>query len=389
MSSLICLDHNANTYVYNNVRKEMNKLYKDMSMGNASSKHSMGEKARNVLNKSRNDIAKCFGIPSDFVTFTSGATESINMMILGRARLVQPTDRVVFVSTRVEHPAVLNCFRYIQNNLSPQIEVCYMETEVGLVKGRVFREFMKEKSKEKKIDLVSFSYVNHELGSVMSNISTMVKICHKYGALFHSDMTQAAGKIDVNMKEIGADAISFSGHKFHGPMGVGCLLVSPEVKLQQLMFGGDQENKRRPGTENVVGIFGMSLALKMSLKHYCKMKQHYMDLYKHIKKSLDKNKINYRLNSCKNFMSSTMSLSLANVNASEVVAYLNEKHICISRGTACKAYSKEGSNVINSLSLPPEMAEGTIRISFGENTTMQNVDQFIVHLVEFLSKKNK
>ncbi len=114
-----------------------------------------------------------------------------------------------------------------------------------------------------------------------------------------------------------------------------------------------------------------------------------MDLYKHIKKSLDKNKINYRLNSCKNFMSSTMSLSLANVNASELVAYLNEKHICISRGTACKAYSKEGSNVIHSLSLPPEMAEGTISLSFGENTIMQNVDQFIIHLVEYLASNRK
>jgi cysteine desulfurase len=195
-------------------------------------------------------------------------------------------------------------------------------------------------------------------------------------------MTQAIGKLEVNMEDLGIDAISFSGHKFHGPMGVGCLVVRPEIELEQLMFGGDQEGKRRPGTQNVVGICGMSVALQKSLHEYPQQREKYIAFHKILLNGLRPYPFTY--NACTHKISTTISISLANVDASRLVSFLDEQQICISRGTACKAYSKDGSNVIKSLHLSPEYAKGTIRISFGETTTAEDVKALLRGILQYL-----
>jgi cysteine desulfurase len=380
MSKLVYLDHNATTFVYDNVVKLMQKLYSDQTLGNPSSHHCMGGYSRDVLERARDDVGKCLHVPASHVIFTSGSTESINMFLLGRARLVKPNERVRFITSDSEHPAVTNTFRYMERTMSPQIEVCILPTHKGLVQEKELYQVLHKK--DRRVDTVSISYVNHELGSVLVKLGEIVEKCHKYGALVHSDMTQAIGKLDVNMEELGIDAVSFSGHKFHGPMGVGCLVVSPDVKLEQLMFGGDQEGKRRPGTQNVVGACGMAAALQKSLVEYPQHRKQYVLFRSKILDAL--RPFPFILNSSSDQMSTTMSISLANVDATLLVEALNQHQICISKGTACKAYSKDGSNVIKSLHLPEEYVNGTIRISFGETTTLHDVETFIKNLVHYL-----
>lgn len=380
MLKFVNLDHNATTFVYDDVVKRMHELYLDQTLGNPSSRHCMGGNSREVLECARRDVAKCLHVLPSYVTFTSGSTESINMFILGRARLVTPEDRVRFVTSDSEHPAVINTFRHLERSMHPQIEVCVLPTERGLVQEEDLHNVLR--MKDRRVDMVSVSYVNHELGSVLVGLKEICRVCHEYGALVHSDMTQAVGKLEINMEDMGVDAISFSGHKFHGPMGVGCLVVRPEIKLEQLMFGGDQEGKRRPGTQNVVGVCGMAVALQRSLLEYPHQRKLYIAFHNIIIHGL--RAFPLRHNSCENKISTTMSLSLANVDASRLVSFLDEQHICISRGTACKAYSAEGSNVIKSLHLPPEYANGTIRISFGETTTEAHVHALVNGITQYI-----
>jgi cysteine desulfurase len=359
----------------------MQQLYLDQTLGNPSSRHCMGNKSREVLEKSRRDIGQCLHVPPSHVIFTSGATESINMFLLGRARLISLEDRVRMITTDAEHPAVVNTFRHIDRTMRPQIEVVVLPTKYGLVQKQDIYDLLGRK--DRRVDLVSVSYVNHELGSVLVDLAEIVGVCHRHGTLVHSDMTQAVGKLSIHLDEIGVDAISFSAHKFHGPMGVGCLIVRPEIQLQQLMFGGDQENKRRPGTQNVVGICGMALALQKSTHDYSITKQRFIQFHQMIMEGL--RGVDFQLNASKHKISTTMSLSIANVDAPQLVEYLSQHHICISLGTACKAYSKEGSNVIKSLHLPPKYANGTIRISFGETTTEEHVKTLIDGIVEYVT----
>ncbi len=378
---MINLDHNATTNVYKDVVKYMHKLYLDQSLGNPSSRHCMGGHSRKLLEDAREIVAKCLGVSPSYVIFTSGATESINMFILGRARLITPDQRVRFVTSNAEHPAVTNTFNYIQRTMHPQIEVCILPTKMGLMQLEDVRQVLG--MKDRKVELVSVSYVNHELGSVLTRLRDISRMCHEVGALVHSDMTQAIGKMEVRLGELEVDAVSFSGHKFHGPMGVGCLVMRPEIKLEQLMFGGDQENKRRPGTENLVGICGMVTALQKSLHDYPIHRQKYIYFHQLLFESLASSSVPFRINACPDKIATTISISIGHVEASKLVEFLNQKQICVSRGTACKAYSTGGSNVIKSLELPPEYANGTIRISLGENTSEQDIIALVQGIKEF------
>ena len=257
----INLDNNATTFIDKRVILKIKESMENVH-GNPSSAHDLGKEASMRIEKSRELIMKELGITEDYGTliFTSGATESNNIVILGLAETYEASKKC-FISTLIEHPCVLNAYRALQNKKFHNIRYIKVD-EYGLINKKSLETILKQH----KVLLASIIYANHEIGTIQE-IKELARLCHKYNTLIHIDATQAIGKIPVNLKNLEVDYASFSGHKFYGPKGIGGLFIKNTViKPKQIIYGGNQEFFLRPGTQNVHAIEGMALALQLANK---------------------------------------------------------------------------------------------------------------------------
>ncbi len=341
--------------------------------GNPSSVHCMGKKARAYLEDARTSICGLLRINEKFgrLIFTSGATESNNMVITGIEKI--SPEGVRFVTTTIEHPSVYNTFLDIKRRRGRD-SVKYIAIEEGT--GNVSLKSLESLLYKNigRIGLVSVILANHEIGTIQP-VSQLSDICHKYGVPIHVDATQAVGKIDIDVEKMGVDYLSFSGHKFHGPPGVGGLYMrSRRNPPSQIKFGGDQEFLHRPGTQNLPAIVGMAAALEdmMTIRS-----RDVTSIRKYILSSLSLS-LPIRLNGDPvHCLPGTLNLTLPGVDARSLVERLSKSGICISRGSACKAGSKDGSNVLRGIGLTSRQMDETIRISFGRYNTMNDAKRLV------------
>ena len=359
----IYLDNNGTTKPLAEVRKEMLKVL-GKEFGNPSSIHSSGDRAREYLHKARNNLSLLIGGEPEGLIFTSGGTESNNMVLLSLMDKFNGGKRII--TTDIEHSSVKRCCEYLVEKGFEVISVPVNQKgiiEIDSLKGYLTSETA----------LVSVQLVNNETG-VIQPVEMVGNMCHERGIPFHSDIAQAVGKMEINAMNLPVDFITFTAHKFHGPQGVGAIYAKEPRWLVPLFHGGDQESKRRAGTENVPGIVGMGKAAELRFNHLrtCqrkleRMRDMFEDLILHVVPDTEINgDLTHRI--C-----NTSNLLFRNVDGQALVAQLDHQGIRCSQSSACTSNRPEPSYVLTAMGLTEEEAYSSVRFSFSILNTEKEV----------------
>lgn len=329
--------------------------------GNPSSLHKAGTDAAQMVEKAREQIAKCIGAYPDEIIFTAGGSESDNLALRGIAPYLKEIDKTTIITSQIEHHAILNTCKVLEKD---GFKVIYMPVDGD---GRVDIEELERIMNMYKdtLGLVSIMAVNNEIGSIQL-IDDIGDLCQEYGVLFMTDAVQALGHIplDVNVSHI--DLMAMSGHKVHAMKGVGALYVRRGIKLESIITGGGQERHLRAGTENVPGIVSMGKAVDMVCRNMDVDKVYYEHLRRLFFNELDRFNVGYVVN-CTGGVPNIISLMLPKCESEAMLLLLNEKGVCVSAGSACTAGSLDPSHVLKALYLDDQDASCTIRISMGAN----------------------
>ncbi len=380
--NLIYFDNNATTAVSPEVFEAMRPFFCE-NYGNPSSIYTFGGKVKFDIEKARGSVAKLLG--STFtdreghyseIMFTSCGTESDSAAIY--SALQTCPRRRKFVTTKIEHPAVLNLGKELERR---GYKVSYVPVDS---RGRIDMEIMKEQI-DNDTAVVSVMWANNEVGNVFP-VEEIAKLAHAKGALFHTDAVQAVGKIPMNMAESKIDLLSLSAHKLHGPKGVGALFIRKGIRFRPFLTGGHQEKGRRAGTENVAGIVGLGKAAELALEHLDEENTRVKALRDHleegIKNSIPQIRINGDLNSR---LPNTSSISFEYIEGESILMLMDRLKICASSGSACTTGSLEPSHVLRSMGIPYTAAHGTIRFSLSIYNTKEEVDYVIKHMPQVVS----
>jgi len=368
----VYLDNSATTKPYQEVVEEMTEILTN-TYGNPSSLHSMGKKAEDALNKSRKIIADSINCSEKEITFTSGGTESDNLAIIGGATTYRKNGTKL-ITQATEHMAVLEAFKYLE---SQGFEVYYAPVDKN---GRVDADDIIAHIDDKTI-LVSIMHVNNETGAIQPVEEIARRMDHSK-CLLHVDAVQSYGKMPINVKKFGADMISLSSHKIHGPNGVGALYVRSGVRLTPMIWGGKQEGALRSGTENLSGICGFAKAAEIKLPSMEKTRVHVEALKERLKEKLTLALDNVVINSPEESIYSILNVSFPGLKSEVLLHILESKGIYVSTGSACNS-KKKLSYVLGAMGIKDNVTDGAVRFSFSEFNTPEEID----YVAEVLKKE--
>ncbi|HSV97729.1 MAG TPA: cysteine desulfurase NifS [Spirochaetota bacterium] len=376
MNRTVYLDNNATTMVDPEVLEEMLPFLKER-YGNPSSMHDFGGDVARDLERARMRVAELLGAENDYeIVFTGCGTESDNLAILGT--LAYFRDRRHIITSKVEHPAVLNLYRKLERE---GYRASYVPVDRD---GKLDMEFLK-KSLGDDTALVSIMHANNETG-VIFPVEEIGRLCRERGVPYHIDGVQAAGKIPIDVKKIQCDLYSISGHKFHAPKGMGVLYIRRGTRIRPLMYGGHQERGRRPGTENVPGIVAMGKAAELALQNL-PAEERVRALRDRLESGILARFSNVQLNGAKDArVPNTTNVGFEYIEGEAILLYLNEKGIAASSGSACSSGSLEPSHVLRAMGVPFTAAHGSIRFSLSRFTTGEEVDYTISALPEIIDR---
>ena len=367
MKVLIYFDNNDTTPLHPDVFEAMIPYFKD-KFANPASLHSLGLEADIAVDRAREGIAEAIGAQPKELIFTSGATESNNMAILGSAR-AKPERQHLIVSS-IEHTSVLN----IAKRLGKE---GYRVTELpvdgqGYIDPDALREVIDEET-----FLVSVVHANHEIG-VIQDIKTLAEIAHEKGVLFHTDAAQSLGKISFDTGELGIDLASFNGHKLHGPKGIGGLYFTRNSRPRRLMEGAPQEFDLRPGTENVPAIVGFAKAVEIAVRDSDEVAVYLKPLVRRLAEGLAE--IPHTLLNGpppEERLPGNLNVTMLYIEGEAILMHLSNQGICVSSGSACSSKSLTPSTVLTSIGLVHEEAHGAIRFSLSRFNTYEEVETTI------------
>ncbi len=374
----IYLDHSATTPLDPEVLKKMTPYFTDI-FGNASSMHGFGQEGAYAVDKARRKIAGLIGAKPNEIYFTSGGTEADNWAIKGMALKMRGKCNKIITSA-IEHAAIMESCHQVQKELG--YEIVYLP--VGK-RGIVDPEDLK-KAIDDKTALVSIMTANNEIGTIQP-IRDLAAIAREKGVFFHTDAVQAMGSIPMNVNDLGVDMMSFSGHKFYGPKGIGVLYIRGGVKPERFMTGGHQERTMRGGTTNVPSVVGIAEALDIAVrdldKNYAYIKSLRDRFVSRVKTEIPyvfyNGDENERLPQNANF-------SFEYIEGESILMSLDLAGIATSSGSACSSGSLEPSHVLLATGLPIEIAHGSIRFSFGKHNIMEEVDYTVDELKKIVNK---
>ena len=377
----IYLDHNATTPVRKEVLDAMMPYFAE-EYGNASSVYSMGQKARQKIDESRELIGNALGTEATDIIFTSGGTESNNFAIKGVAMANLNKGRHVITSS-IEHPAVLEPCRFIEKELG--FDVTYLPVDKY---GVVDPDELKDSIRKDTI-LISIMFANNETGTIQP-IKEIAKIARGNKIYFHTDAVQVLGKLPIDVEELGIDLCSFSGHKVYGPKGIGAMYLRKGVNIVPFQHGGHHERNKRAGTENVPGIVGFGKAVEIAYRDMKKNDAYLKKLTKKMWEGLNKELKEIYLNGHpENRLSSTLNISFRYIEGESMVLNFDMKGIYASTGSACTSGSLEPSHVLTAMGVPPDMAQGSVRFSFGYENTEEDVDYCLAEIPPIVEKLRK
>lgn len=377
MEKIIYLDNAATTRTDISVIEAMTPYFSE-SFGNPSSVYDYAKLSKEAIDKARKTIADIIGADSEEIYFTSGGSEADNWALKGAAMTFSDKGKHIITSA-IEHHAVINSCKFLE---SLGYDVTYVGTdEFGKVKVKDLKRAIR-----KDTVLISIMAANNEIGTLQP-LKEIGKIAGEEGILFHIDAVQAFGHMSINVDELNADMISVSAHKFRGPKGVGFLYIRKGIDLKPLIHGGAQERGYRAGTENVPGIIGMAKAARLSYKDLDKKEKYVSGLRDYfIGRVLSE--IPYsRLNGHpRERLSNNASFSFQFADGGSMLIMLGMKGICASGGSACNSSSTEVSHVLQSIGLPVEIASGTVRFTFSEENTKEEIDYVADELKDIVKK---
>jgi cysteine desulfurase len=365
----VYVDNNATTRVAPEVLEAMLPYFSEF-YGNPSSMHFFGGQVQKKVNEARERVADFLGAEPSEIVFTSCGTESDNAAIFGT--LDSYPEKRHFITSRVEHPAIMNVSSYLNRKGYRTTEVC-VDRE-----GRLDLDELKESITDNTA-IVSIMYANNETGAIFP-IEEIGEIVKSRGIPFHTDAVQAAGKIPLNMKKSTVDLLSISGHKLHAPKGIGVLYIRKGTKFSPFMIGGHQEKGRRGGTENVPYIIGLGKACELAKIHLEEENTRIRALRDYLEAKILEKIPNTLINGDRRSrLPNTLSVSFEYVEGESILLLLSDLGICASSGSACTSGSLEPSHVLRAMGVPFTAAHGSIRFSLSIYNTKEEMDYIIEH----------
>lgn len=363
----VYLDNSATTRAYESVGDVVRKVMCG-DYGNPSSMHKKGVDAEYYIKEAKEALAKLMKVQGKEIFFTSGGTESDNLALIGAARANHRAGKHLITSS-IEHPAILNTMHYLEEE---GYRVTFLPVDQY---GRIKLDALKEALCEETI-LVSIMYVNNEVGSVqpIEEAASIVKAYNK-NILFHVDAVQGFGKYRIYPKKMKIDMLSLSGHKIHGPKGVGAIYIDEKVKIKPIVFGGEQQKNIRSGTENVPGIAGLSEAAKEIYRDLDKKVSHMRSLKEYFIENVTKIE-NTTIHGLYDETSAPhiISVGFAGIRSEVLLHALEDKGIYVSSGSACASNHPQISGVLRGIGAKKEYLDATLRFSMSEFTTKEEID---------------
>ena len=352
----------------------MNNVY-----GNPSSLHTVGQKAKEALEKARVEVAQCLGADFKEIYFTSGGSEADNQAIISAAKFGARKNKKHIISTKIEHHAVLHTLNKLEKE---GFEVRLLDIdESGIVKPEDVEKAIREDTA-----LVTIMYANNEIGTIQP-IAEIGKICKEKGVIFHTDAVQAAGHLHIDVNKENIDMLSLSGHKFHGPKGVGVLFARKNIPLVNIIEGGAQERGRRAGTENLPAIVGMAKALMDATKAIDETAEIEIKLRNHLIEGLEKISHSILNGDREKRLPGNVNFCFEGIEGESLLLLLDAKGIAASSGSACTSGSLDPSHVLLAIGRPHEIAHGSLRLTICRDNTMEEIDYMIkeiANVVEYL-----
>ncbi len=381
MQRMIYADNAATTRLSEKAFEAM-KPYFCEYFGNASSLYQLGGQSQKAVDNARMVIAKCLNAqqPSN-IYFTSGGSESDNWAIKGAAELGERKGKKHIISSKFEHHAVLHTLEYLEKH---GFEVTLLDVhENGIVRPEELEKAIREDTA-----LVTIMFANNEIGTIQP-IKELAEVAHKHGVIFHTDAVQAVGTVPIDVQELGIDMLSMSSHKFHGPKGMGALYVRKGIRLPNLIHGGGQERGLRAGTENTAGIVGMSVALQESVEKMAernirleKMRDRLIDGLLKIERS--------RINGDRiSRLPGNVNMCFEGIEGESLLLMLDLQGISASSGSACTSGSLDPSHVLLAIGLPHEIAHGSLRLTFSDENTEQDIDDILTAVPQIVDRLRK
>ncbi len=373
-------DNAATTKVKEEVLKEMFPYF-SVEYGNPSSMYSIGRRAKKAMENARKRVAELINCQPKEIYFTSCGSESDNMALKGIAYANKEKGNHI-ITSRIEHPAILNSCKALEKQ---GYRITYLNVDEN---GNIDINEL-ENTINKDTILISIMFANNEIGTI-EPIEQISKIAKKHNIIFHTDAVQACGNIKIDVKDMGIDMLSLSGHKINAPKGVGALYVREGIEFDRFLDGGHQEKNKRAGTENVAEIVGLGKACeiaKNNLELHTKKLKELRDFYiNQVEEKIENIKLNGPRD---NRLPGNANISFKGVNGSELLLKLDEKGICASAGSACSTGSSSPSHVLTSIGVDSKTAEGTLRVSFGEDNIKEDVEYLVENLENIVTELRK
>ncbi len=370
-------DNAATTKVKKEVMDKMFPYFIE-SYGNPSSLYTLGRTAKIGIEEARREVADLINCDKNEIYFTSGGTESDNTALKGIMYLNKNKGKHV-ITTKIEHHAILNTCKTLEEN-------GYKVTHLNVGKDGIIQLEELVNAITEDTVLISVMFANNEIGSVQP-IQKIGEIAKEKGIIFHTDAVQACGNVKIDVKKMNIDMLSLSGHKIGAPKGIGALYVNKNIEFKNLIDGGHQERDKRAGTENVPGMIGLGEACKIAKNN---MENHINQLkvlrnifVSEIQKQIPDIKIN---GSIEQRLPGNSNISFKGVNGNALLMRLDEKGICASAGSACSSGSSMPSHVLTAIGLTSEYAEGTLRVTFGDENTKEDVEYLVDNLIQIVKE---
>lgn len=370
-------DNAATTKINKDVLQEM-VPYLSEEYGNPSSLYSVGRSAKRAIEKARCQVANLIKCNKNEIYFTAGGSESDNTAIKGIARLNRNNGKHI-ITSKIEHPAVLNSCESLEKE---GFLVTYLNVDK---EGFINLDELMNSIRNDTI-LISIMLANNEIGTI-EPICEICKIAKQYNIKCHIDAVQGCGNIPIDVKKIGIDLLALSGHKINGPKGIGALYVRDGIDFEKLIDGGHQESNKRSGTENVSGIVGLGKACEIANNHMNNHIEYLTNLRDYYICEIEKKIKDVKLNGPRNKrLPGNANFSFKGIEGDALLLKLDEKGICVSTGSACSSGAQKPSHVLSAIGLSNDLAQGSIRTTFSEENTKEDVDFLVENITKCVAE---